>query len=35
MPVVGSTGEEFAKRLREDVEGWTPIVRAGNIAATD
>ena len=29
MPVVGSTGEQFAARLREDIEGWTPIVKAG------
>ena len=35
MPVVASTGDEFAKRLREDVDGWIPIVRAGNIVATD
>ena len=31
MPVVGSTGEQFAARLREDIEGWTPIVKAGKI----
>jgi tripartite-type tricarboxylate transporter receptor subunit TctC len=31
MPVVGSTGEQFAARLREDIDGWTPIVKAGKI----
>lgn len=31
MPVVGSTGEQFAARIRDDVEGWTPIVKAGKI----
>lgn len=35
MPVVGSNAEQFAKRIREDIDGWTPIVRAGNIVATD
>ena len=31
MPVVGSTGEQFAARIREDIEGWTPIIKAGKI----
>lgn len=31
MPVVGSTGEQLAARLREDIDGWTPIVKAGKI----
>ena len=31
----GSGLRNLYTRLREDVEGWTPIVRAGNIAATD
>lgn len=35
MPVVASTAAEFSKRLREDIEGWTPIVKAGNISAAD
>lgn len=33
MPVVGSTGEQLAARVRADVEGWTPIVKAGKITA--
>ena len=33
MPVVGSTGEQLAARIRADVEGWTPIVKAGKITA--
>ena len=35
MPVIASTGEEFAARLREDIDGWGPIVRAGKITASD
>lgn len=33
MPVVGSTGEQLAARVRADVEGWTAIVKAGKITA--
>jgi tripartite-type tricarboxylate transporter receptor subunit TctC len=35
MPVIGSNGEQFAARLREDIDGWTPIVKAGKLSATD
>lgn len=35
MPVVGSNGEQFAARMREDIEGWTPIVKAGKLSAAD
>lgn len=35
MPVVAGTGEEFAARLREDIETWGPIVRAARITASD
>jgi tripartite-type tricarboxylate transporter receptor subunit TctC len=31
LPVVGSNGEAFAARIREDIAAWTPIVKAGNI----
>lgn len=35
MPVIGSNGEQFAARLREDIDGWTPIVKAKKLSATD
>jgi tripartite-type tricarboxylate transporter receptor subunit TctC len=35
MPVVGSNGEQFAARLRADIDGWTPIVKAGKLSAVD
>ncbi len=31
MPAVGSTGEQLAARVSADVDGWTPIVKAGKI----
>ncbi len=33
MPVVASSGQQFAQRLKDDVDGWTPIIKAGNITA--
>ncbi|MDB5944852.1 MAG: Tricarboxylate transport protein TctC [Ramlibacter sp.] len=33
MPVVGSNAEQFTARMREDIEGWTPVIRAGKITA--
>jgi tripartite-type tricarboxylate transporter receptor subunit TctC len=35
MPVIGSNGEQFAARLREDIAGWAPIVRAAKISVLD
>lgn len=35
MPVVGSNGDQFAARMREDIAGWTPIVRAARISIVD
>ena len=31
--IVGSTPEEFAKLIREDIPRWTKIVREANIRA--